>query len=127
MVQLVFSILSFIYLEKINNKQPLMDFQFLILLVGFAIGIAFVKSISLGSSLRYAFVAIISGAVSLIAVNQSPYANYKFYAAIAAGWGFFFIIKSLTIILERFSDAPVKNLSVLVTTIIQLLSAWRKK
>ncbi len=27
----------FIYLEKINNKLPLMDFQFLILLVGFAI------------------------------------------------------------------------------------------
>ena len=98
-------------------------------LVGFSIGIAFIKSISLAVSLRYAMISIISGASALSVAGQSPYSegSAKYYAAIVAGWCFFFIIKGLTGLLERFSNRPFKTIAVLFSALIELLTAWRKK
>lgn len=88
--------------------------------VGFALGVLVIKSIAVKDAIKYLIVAVISGAVAFHFAGQSPYENYDFYIAIGAGWGFFFFLKGLTKIMERFANEPVK-------TIFNIVNNWRGK
>jgi len=98
-------------------------------LIGFSVGLALIKSISLAVSLRYAFVSIISGASALSIAGQTPYSDgsIKYYLAIFAGLTLFFILKGVVALLERFSVAPFKTTASLFSALIKLLTVWRKK
>lgn len=75
---------------------------------GFAMFVVAVGGLSVKTSISYALVAAISGAVAFMMAGRSPYSESAFFFAILAGWLFFFVIKIVSKILVIASIDPYK-------------------
>ena len=91
-------------------------------LLGYVAGLAtFADKISLKLALRYAVFAMISGPLAFYMLDQTAgYSGFKHMGAIAFGYAGFFLFKGLSVVLLRFSVAPIK-------TFASIVQAWKGK
>ena len=91
-------------------------------LLGYAVGIMFlIGNISLASSLRYAVVSVVSGAVSF-QLAETSVNGYSIVIAITSGLFLFFVIKIAIFLLFRLSNEPDTAL----TKIAEIIKSFKK-